>query len=71
MVWKIILLPFWIVKKGLGLVFILVNLVLGALRLIFGGRVIALGLLIGGFFLGKKLLKEKNGENQQEPSQKD
>ncbi len=68
MLWKIILLPFWIVKKGLGLIFMLLKLALGVVRLIFGRRIIALGILVGGFFLGKKILKEKIESEKSDPS---
>jgi uncharacterized membrane protein len=53
------MLPLWILKKGLGAVFMVVRLVLGVLRLVFGRRLIALAVLVGGFFLGKKFLKDK------------
>ena len=59
MLWRILMLPLWILKKGLGAVFMVVRLVLGVLRLVFGRRLIALAVLVGGFFLGKKFLKDK------------
>jgi hypothetical protein len=68
MLWKILMMPVWILKKGLGAVFMVVRLALGALRLIFGRRLIALAVLVGGFFLGKKFLQEKDGAKKDEPS---
>ena len=66
MLWRILMLPLWILKKGLGAVFMIVRLVLGVLRLVFGRRLIALAVLVGGFFLGKKFLKDKT-ESDQKP----
>ena len=67
MLWRILMLPLWVLKKGLGAVFMVVRLVLGILRLIFGRRIIALAVLVGGFFLGKKFMKEnKESETKSE-----
>jgi len=65
MLWRILMMPLWILKKGLGVVFMVVRLALGIVRLIFGKRIIALAVLAGGFFLGKKFLK-----NESEPQDK-
>jgi hypothetical protein len=59
MLWRILMMPLWILKKGLGAVFMAVRLTLGLLRFVFGRRLIALAVLVGGFFLGKKFLKDK------------
>lgn len=59
MLWRILMLPLWILKKGLGVIFMVVRLVLALLRLILGRRVIALAVLVGGFFLGKQFIKDK------------
>jgi hypothetical protein len=66
MLWRILMLPLWVLKKGLGAVFMVVRLALGILRLIFGRRIIALAVLAGGFFLGKKFLKDK-AESETKP----
>jgi hypothetical protein len=68
MLWKILMMPIWIIKKGLGAVFMVVRLTLGALRLIFGRRLIALAVLVGGFFLGKKFFTEKPDAEKDGPS---
>jgi hypothetical protein len=67
MLWRILMLPLWVLKKGLGAVFMVVRMALGILRLIFGRRIIALAVLVGGFFLGKKFLKDnKESETKSE-----
>jgi hypothetical protein len=66
MLWRILMLPLWILKKGLGAVFMIVRLALGILRLIFGKRIIALAVLAGGFFLGKKFIDGKK-ESETKP----
>jgi hypothetical protein len=65
MLWRILMMPLWILKKGLGAVFMVVRLVLAVLRLIFGRRLIAAAVLVGGFFLGKKFL-----DNDKDPEDK-
>jgi hypothetical protein len=61
MLWRVIMIPFWVLKKGLGAVFMVVRLALGVLRLVFGRRLLAAAVLVGGFFLGKKFMSDKNG----------
>ena len=60
---KIILLPFWILKKGLGAVFGIVRLVLGtgiaATRFVLGRRLGTVALVVAAFILGKKYLEKK------------
>jgi hypothetical protein len=68
MLWRILMMPLWILKKGLGAVFMIVRLVLGVFRLIFGRRLIAAAVLVGGFFLGKKFLKDKTDAEDKGPS---
>jgi hypothetical protein len=66
MLWRLLTLPLWILKKGLGAIFMIVRLVLALTRLIFGRRLIAAAVLVGGFFLGKKFLNEKSGEEKKD-----
>lgn len=70
MLWRILMMPLWILKKGLGAVFMVVRLVLAVFRLIFGSRLIAAAVVVGGFFLGKKFLKDKTDvENKDQSAQ--
>jgi hypothetical protein len=63
MIVKIIMLPFWLLKKGVGTVFGILRLVLGvgagAVRFLFGRRVGTVLVLVAAFFLGKKYLENK------------
>jgi hypothetical protein len=66
MLWKILMLPLWILKKGLGAVFMVVRIILSLFRFIFGRRLIAAAVLVGGFFMGKKFLDDKK-ESETKP----
>jgi hypothetical protein len=68
MLWRILTLPLWILKKGLGAVFMIVRLVLAVFRLILGRRLIAAAVLVGGFFLGKKFLNDNKNPEDKGPS---
>ena len=70
MIGKIILLPFWIVKKGLGAVIGVIRLVLGtgigATRFVLGRRLGTVAVVAAAFILGKKYLEGKMGEEKKE-----
>jgi hypothetical protein len=70
MLGKIILLPFWILKKGVGAVFGIVRLVLGlgfgVFSFIFRRRIGTVIMMVIGFFLGKKFLEGKMEEDKKE-----
>jgi hypothetical protein len=70
MLGRIILLPFWILKKGLGAVIGIVRLVLGTgfgvFSFIFRRRIGTVIMVVIGFFLGKKYLEGKMGEEKKE-----
>ena len=70
MLGKIILLPFWIVKKGLGAVIGVMRLILGigfgVFSFIFRRRIGTVIMVVIGFFLGKKFLDGKMGEEKKE-----
>jgi hypothetical protein len=66
MLWKILMLPMWVLTKGLGAVFMVVRIILSLFRFIFGRRLIAAAVLVGGFFMGKKFLDGKK-ESETKP----
>jgi hypothetical protein len=66
MLWKILMLPMWVLTKGLGAVFMVVRIVLSLFRFIFGRRLIAAAVLVAGFFMGKKFLDDKK-ESETKP----
>jgi hypothetical protein len=63
MIGKIILLPFWILRKGLGAVIGIIRLVLGtgigATRFVLGRRLGTVAVVVAAFILGKKYLEKK------------
>jgi hypothetical protein len=69
MLGKIILLPFWVLKKGIGAVLGIVRLVLGlgfgVFSFIFRRRIGTVIMVVIGFFLGKKYLDGKMGEKRE------
>jgi hypothetical protein len=70
MIRKIILLPFWILKQGIGAVIGVVRLVLGVgfgiFRFIFSRSIGTIAVVVIGFLLGKKYLEGKMGEEKKE-----
>jgi hypothetical protein len=64
MLGKIILLPFWVLKKGVGTVFGVIRLILGtgigATRFVLGRRLGTIALVVAAFILGKKYLEKKS-----------
>jgi hypothetical protein len=70
MIRKIILLPFWVLKQGVGGVIGVVRLVLGIgfgmFSFIFRRRIGTVAMVVIGFLLGKKFLEGKTGEEKKE-----
>ena len=70
MLGKIILLPFWVLKQGVGGVIGVVRLVLGIgfgmFSFIFRRRIGTVAMVVIGFLLGKKFLEGKTGEEKKE-----
>jgi hypothetical protein len=69
MIGRIILLPFWIVTKALGVVIGVIRLALGtgigATRFVLGRRLGTIAVVAAAFILGKKYL-EKKAETSEE-----
>jgi hypothetical protein len=70
MIGKILLLPFWIIKKIVGLGFGTITLIFSFVgkigKLLFGTRLGVLVILVLGVFLGRKFIKEKMASLKEE-----
>lgn len=67
---RILLFPFWIIKKGIGAVSGVVRIIFGtafgAFRFILRRRIGTLILVVIGILLGKKILKENTEEEKKD-----